>query len=296
VTRGARKHGLAALASAALAVVGSCRAGAPDGSAPSFAPYGEDYRTKMDFARLEHLFPLTRRQLAALTPRNLRAMSQEQIDQVYARLTAGPVPDGAFEGTFFSASGGGLPRIAEVTGGLAGRLFTAQEQLFERLASTVWKGKVFDRGQRVQRNIIQDRLVLQALLPRLPIDVGRIPTTRINGRDVWLLLPARVYCGQSLLDGRRESIVIDHAFNDELAGYQAALDSLAGRNGARVRDEIRMVHPGLYLGRVYLARVFVFNFTLLNAEVERGQLGAFRETGRIEEDCRVGTQRTVAGD
>jgi len=102
--------------------------------------------------------------------------------------------------------------------------------------------------------------------------------------------------GQSLLDGRRESIVIDHGFNDEIAGYQPAVDSLAGRNGLRIRDEIRLVHPGLYLGRVYLSRVFVFNFTLESAETERARLAAFRETGRIEEDCRVGTQRIVATD
>jgi hypothetical protein len=292
VKRGVRRAALVSV----LLVGGSCRAGSPPATTVSFAPSGDDYRAKPDFARLERRFPLTRWQLAGLTPRDLRGMSQEQVDQVYARLTAGPIPDGAFEGTFFSAPGGGLPRIAEVAGGLEGRLFAAQQRLFERLASTVWQGKVFDRRARVQRNMIQDRLALVALLAERHIDLRHLAPTRVDGRDVWLLFPARVYCGQSLLDGRRESIVIDHGFNDEIAGYQPAVDSLAGRNGLRIRDEIRLVHPGLYLGRVYLSRVFVFNFTLESAETERARLAAFRETGRIEEDCRVGTQRLVATD
>jgi len=259
-----------------------------------FAPYGDDYRTKMDFARLERRYPLTRAQLASLDPETLGRLDQEQIDQVYARLTAGPVPDGAFEETFFFANGGGLPRIAEVLGGLKGRVFTVEEELIRRLGSALWKGKVFYRRERLLRNMIQDRLAADLLFKKLDVDPGRLQQTRVRGRDVWLLLPARVYCGQSLFDGRRESIVADYAFGDEIPGYQEPIDRLAGRNGAQIRDELRMVHPGLYLGRAYLSRAFVLNFTLRNAEVEAAGREAFRLTGRIEEDCRVGTQRVVA--
>ena len=70
-----------------------------------------------------------------------------------------------------------------------------------------------------------------------------LPTT-----DVWLLFPAKLYCGQSLLDGRRESVIIDYAYNDDLPGYQENPDALAGRNGLRIRDEIRMIRPGLLPG------------------------------------------------
>ena len=42
--------------------------------------------------------------------------------------------------------------------------------------------------------------------------------------DENLFFPAKVYCAQSLLDGRRESIVIDYAFSDEQrAAIRAAL-------------------------------------------------------------------------
>ena len=36
-----------------------------------------------------------------------------------------------------------------------------------------------------------------------------------------------------------------------LPGYQEHPDALAGRNGLRIRDEIRMIRPGFYLGRAY---------------------------------------------
>ena len=35
---------------------------------------------------------------------------------------------------------------------------------------------------------------------------------RLFNRQAWLLFPAKVHCGQSLLDARRESIVIDHNY------------------------------------------------------------------------------------
>src|SRR5688572_16969646 len=54
-----------------------------------FAQYGELYATKPDFARVEHEFPLVSADLAELKPENLGAYNQEQIDQIYARLTAG---------------------------------------------------------------------------------------------------------------------------------------------------------------------------------------------------------------
>ena len=50
----------------------------------------------------------------------------------------------------------------------------------------------------------------------------------MNGRDAFLLFPAKLYCGQSLLDGRRESVIIDYAFTDELPGYREIPTRSAG--------------------------------------------------------------------
>ena len=99
-----------------------------------------------------------------------------------------------------------------------------------------------------------------------------------------LLFPAKLYCGQSLLDARRESIIIDYAYTDDLPGYIEPLDHLVGREGLKIRDEIRMVRPGFYLGRAYMDRVFVLNFTLYNAEI------AGSSSAEAEEDCWAGEQ------
>jgi hypothetical protein len=58
-----------------------------------------------------------------------------------------------------------------------------------------------------------------------------------------------------------------------------------------------MVHPGLYLGRAYLDRVFVLNFTLTNEDLAKRDGEAFVKTGQTQEDCWTGSQvrRVVAG-
>jgi hypothetical protein len=105
------------------------------------------------------------------------------------------------------------------------------------------------------------------------------------------MFPARLYCGQSLLDSRRESIIIDYAFSDELPGYREKPDFLAGRNGFQIRDEIRMVRPGFYLGRAYAGKVFLLNFVLYNEAIAERDGDAFEKSGVATEDCWSGTQR-----
>ena len=120
--------------------------------------------------------------------------------------------------------------------------------------------------------------LLRPIIDGDPADLEKI---EVNGKDQWLLFPARLYCGQSLLDSRRESIIIDYAFTDELPGYRERPDFLAGRRGFQVRDEIRMVRPGFYLGRAYLGRIFLLNFTLYNKEIaDRERRGICRRPAR----------------
>ena len=52
-------------------------------------------------------------------------------------------------------------------------------------------------------------------------------------------------------------------------------DALAGRNGLRIRDEIRMIRPGFYLGRAYANKIFLLNFILYNSEVADAGLEGF---------------------
>jgi len=242
----------------------------------------------LDFARLEHEYPLTATELASLTPARLRQYSQEQTDQIYGRLTAGPIPDGAYDGDLFFPRGtDSETRLGEILGGrLKSRLANLGVRKTERLGRILWKGKVFYRRERLLRNRIEDLAILSALTGGSTEGIEKIS---VNGRDAFLLFPARLYCGQSLLDGRRESIIIDYAFSDELPGYREHPDALGGRSGLRIRDEIRMVRPGFYLGRAYLNRIFGLNFTLYNESAAAAGEADFR-AGRTPQDCWTGTQ------
>jgi hypothetical protein len=269
----------------ACILAGAC-ARAPD---IAFAKSGDGYADKPDFADVEDRYPLSTADLQKLTPGNIKRLDQDQIDQVYARLSAGPIPDGAFDGDLVFPKGhGGDRRLAEIVGGLPGAVVELKAIKLEELGRALWKGKVFYRDQRLQRNRIEDTRLLQ---PLVGSDMGGIPKTTVAGQQQWLLFPARLYCGQSLLDGRRESIIIDYAFSDTLPGYREKPDFLAGRNGLQVRDEIRMVRPGFYLGRAYIGRVFLLDFTLYNKAVAERDGPGFERTGQVAEDCWAGTQR-----
>jgi hypothetical protein len=240
----------------------------------------------IDFARLEAQVPLTDEDRAKITPRNIQVLTQEQVDQVYARLSAGPIPDGPFDGDLFFPRGADRSRFAEVVGGgVAGGLKGLAADLsvakLEYLGSRLWRGKVFDAETHILRNRITD-------LASLDLVLGEDEEHQLNDlfdKDLGqaLLFPAKVFCGQSLLDSRRESIIIDYAYTADLPGYLETLDHLVGREGLRIRDEIRMVRPGFYLGRAYIDRVFALNFTLYNEDVAAAG-------GAEREDCWTGEQ------
>jgi len=255
----------------------------------AYAPYGEGYASKPDLAQVEYEHPIAAAELAKITPRYLAELEQEQLDQLYARLASGPIPDGAFDGEIvFPRGSSGRLRVAEIVGGFSGLAVDFKGKTLETLGEALWKGKVFYRDQKVLRNRIQDLAVLRPV-----IGPGDIPKIDVDGKDAWLLFPAKLYCGQSLLDSRRESIIIDYAFTDELPGYRERPDFLAGRRGLRVRDEIRMVRPGLYLGRAYMDHAFGLNFVLYNKKLDQAGRADFA-AGKIANDCWEGTQARVA--
>ena len=287
----ARRAGLAIAALLALQLAGCDQIAKWTSKPPElkFAKYDADYQSKQDFASVEHEYPLMPADLNKLTPENLANYDQEQVDQIYARLTAGPIPDGAFNGGLFFPKGqSGERRVSEIVGRLPGVAVELKSIKLEMLGGALWKGKVFYRDQRVLRNRIEDTVLLKPLIEG---DLSKIPKITVEGRDQWLMFPAKLYCGQSLLDSRRESIIIDYFFTDEIEGYMQHPDYLAGRNGLQVRDEIRMVRPGFYLGRAYLGKAFLLNFTLISPKIDEAESDAFRKTGQIKEDCWPGTQK-----
>jgi len=279
-----KTFGIALVASVFVTSCGG--GGTPD---IKFADYGKDYLSKPDFAKVEYKYPLKPVDLQKLTPKNIRNYDQEQINQIFARLTAGPIPNEAFDGDLFFPNGSsGNLRAAEIVGGLKGLVAKYGAKKLQVIGKLLWKGKVFYRDEMVLRNRIED---LALLKPVIDGDLSDLQKIDVDGKDAWLLFPAKLYCGQSLLDSRRESIIIDYMFTDEIKGYREKPDFLAGRRGFKVRDEIRMVRPGFYLGRAYLDRAFILNFTLYNKDIAKKEGGVFLKTGLIKEDCWAGSQR-----
>ncbi len=134
----------------------------------------------------------------------LLALGRAELDALFARSEAGPVPNGEYRGTLIAPLS---PAFLRGAGTLVGSL--------------VWRWKVFDAkaGRVVNR-------VLPFGLRAVAAEVGQEP---------------------SRLDGR-ECIVLDYSRS-----------SLVGRG---VRDELRLLRPGLYLGRAHWRGVRVADFAL----------------------------------
>jgi hypothetical protein len=234
---------------------------------------------KIDFARLEHERPLSQEFLNRLTGEDILALDQELADQLYARLTAGSIPDGVYQGSAKIMDGSGIKNIVKIftqeqSGGILDRLhlnpFTSDKitQSLNSLANTLWAGKHFYRGEKILRNVIprNDTAArsLEFLVKGFSARSLKSQPVTIGGKEVqaWELFPAKVYCGESLIDARRESVIIDYAYGDRIAGYNEPIDFLATREGFYIRDEIRRVRPGLYLGKAYLNRMTFLTFVL----------------------------------
>ncbi len=269
---------------------------------------------RVDMAKVERDWPLSRTDLMKITPKNLEALSQDQVDQIYGRITAGPVPDGIYRGTLFFAkadtnspiTGDRESRIRDAMGGLLGILAEKKIGAVERVGKLLWKGKVFFRDKGYLRNMIEDLRLLnrkidredtvpKVTIPRFTwLNYSWVRSVPFLSNDVNLLFPAKLYCGQSLMDSRRESVIVDYYFNDEIEEYRDSPDSLAGRNGLKIRDEIRMIRPGFYLGRAYINKIFLLNFTLYNEEVAEKGAAGFQAGDPVAEECWAGEQQRAA--
>ncbi len=129
----------------------------------------------------------------AMDVHTLMEMSQAQLDDLFTKSAAGPIPDGAAKGTAIIAPGTVFsPAIAQAINFFA------------------WQGKTFDGPHGVLRN--------------------RISVLGLNA------IVAEVYKGPSWYD-QKECIVLDYSKTSTVAGW--------------IRDEMRQLEPGTYLGKVY---------------------------------------------
>jgi len=254
-----------------LLLFGGCRTAMPP---IRFAPAGTDV------ARLRTDYPLSDTDRLALTPGVFRALTQDQVDQIYQRLSSGAIPDGPFRGDlFFPRDRDGHARIRDLAEPAPALPLLAHIGTLraEHLGRLFWKGKAFFRSQGILRNRIEDLAILKPIFD----DAGSIPKMTFDGQTTWLLFPAVVSCSTSRLDATRPSIVIDYSRGSEVEGFRAVPDKLAGPEGLNIRDEVRIVRPGLYLGRAYFGQRFALNFTLLDPTVAAGS----PSSTATQEDC-----------
>jgi hypothetical protein len=185
--------------------------------------------------RFDDLSLLPSEERISITPEAIKSMTQAELDTFYAQLASGPIPNGEFHGTaiFDKSDDNQAEKIFAI-------LFPYGfgENFIKQLGVRFWKGKIFDAQE------------------------GRL-TNRFAGIKRF---PASMFCGQSLLDSRRESIVLDYNYADQLPTYVPLVDWSMTRYGLGIRDEIRMVRPGLYLGRAYIKGTFALNFVLESIE------------------------------
>lgn len=171
----------------------------------------------------------------------------EALDRLYARLSSGPIPHGFFDGKVILSRDRGVRTLSDLG------LWMPAEQTLESVMQRLWSGKFFDHKLMYLKN----RINLDGL------NWNEAPASLSHPR---MKFPAKLYCGQSLFDSRRESIIIDYKYGvqDLPQGLTSdpAIDWLAGPTGLGIRDEVRMVKPGLYLGRAYLKMAFGLYFVL----------------------------------
>src|ERR1700730_10849011 len=143
-------------------------------------------------------------QQASVVAGDLVKMSQAELDDLFRRSPAGPIPSGPVDGTVLFDPGTKLAAVAA-----------------RGSAVVFWQGKVFDPVAGELRNEI------------LPIGIQAIA--------------AKVYKAPSWLDGN-ECIVLDYSQTSVVAHW--------------IRDEIRLVAPGLYLGLVFWEKERILGFAL----------------------------------
>lgn len=196
----------------------------------------------------------------------------EWLDRLYARLSSGPIPHGFFNGKVILSRDRGIKSAAELG------VWMPKEKKIEAIAERMWSGKYFDN----QKMYLKNRINLDGLnWTALPKSID----------DKRMKFPAKLYCGQSLFDSRRESIIIDYKYGvedrPEGVSTDPSIDWLAGKKGLAIRDEVRMVRPGLLLGRAYMHGAFGLYFVLEYAP------GTGKEPTEEPDACWIGHQRQI---
>lgn len=165
--------------------------------------------------------------------------SQSKLDAFYKEIEAGSkIPDGVFNGKVQIASRESKIKIIEKIRDI---FPDYSQNIEESFLERVWAGKIFYR-QNINSAILFNRIR--------------------EAQQIKLMFPAHVYFGRSLFDTNKHSVIIDYKYNQDIEGYNPKRDWIVNESALAIRDEVRQVKDGLYLGRAYLKSKFLLNFVL----------------------------------
>ncbi len=208
----------------------------------------KSFHSKAGFSTVEKMAPLSKAFLATLNSDHFKSLTGEEFNQIYARLQSGPMLTGEFKGSILQKSSvfisvkNKMLKSLRLDGVLATAVTNLCGQNEDCLYETIWKGKRF-----LPKNSL-GQIEAQTLI-RLP--VGSVS-----------LFPMNTYCGISQIDTRKESQIADGTFSDDFASFIPLRDEIISRKQLSITEEYRMVKPGLYIGKVYSNKIFLFNIAL----------------------------------
>lgn len=246
------------------------------------------YTQKVSFVELEKLAPLYPEALGDLKPNDLRHLSMEEFNQIYARLSSGPMPLGDYSGyvlqkpPIYSALRKRVLKQAFSLGQFAtlGKQICGKE-VEDCLFEFIWKGKRFwprDDLGRIMAKTIFNPIASGFKIPLIPdflrtkkLEEAIDFTEGLIDRNSLTIFPMQTFCGISQVDTRRESIVVEATFGDEfgLPHYLSLRDEVVTRKGLDITEEYRMLRSGLYIGKVYTNKIFLFNVVLEKTGIEK---------------------------
>ena len=230
------------------------------------------YNKKADFAYIEKVAPLTQEQLASLNANDLRNISMEDFNQIYARLDSGPMPFGDYSAfvlqkpTVYNAirervlaKTGAFAKAISFLGSACGK--SVEDCLFE----FIWKGKRFykknDMDQTMSKSTVN---FVSSVLKQMARTESTVDFAEgVIDKASLTFFPMNTYCGLSQVDTRRESIIVDGTHAQMFTeSYFALIDEVVTQKGLAITEEYRMVRPGLYMGKVYTNKLFLFNVAI----------------------------------
>ncbi len=239
------------------------------------------FNLKASFADIEKIAPLSPSLLRTLKPEDLRGLTMEEFNQIYARLGSGPMPFGDYAGYILQKPpiydalkkrilkkillATEFAKVAKIACGREG-----EDCLFE----FIWKGKRFwptnSTGQIMTKTLFNPVTsgfkfpLVGDLFKSKEFDTALDFAEGLIDKASPTIFPMETYCGVSQVDTRRESIIADASFGDEfgLPHYLSLRDEMVTRKGLNITEEYRMLRAGLYIGKVYSNKLFLFNTAL----------------------------------